>query len=79
MTHQAHATELFSKEVARYLEKARNDKRYACVYLVAAPEFLGQLRENLSKEVLRAVADQLDKDLSWFNVRDLERYLDKAL
>jgi protein required for attachment to host cells len=72
---QEHATELFAKRVGDYLDKARNQRRYDRLYLVAPPKFLGLLRKELGKEVAKLVADELPKDLSWFNARDLERYL----
>jgi protein required for attachment to host cells len=36
---------------------------------------LGMMRKELGKEVEKCVIDELDKDLSWFNARDLQRYL----
>jgi protein required for attachment to host cells len=70
-----HETELFAKRIGDYLDKARNDHRYDRLYLVAPPKFLGVLRGKLNKEVGKLVADELDKDLSWFDARELERYL----
>lgn len=70
-----HRTELFSKTLARYLDKARSRHRYDKLYLIAPPEFLGLMRENLTKEVRKAVAEEINKDLSWFDARDIERYV----
>jgi protein required for attachment to host cells len=39
---------------------------------------LGQLRQELDKEVRKLVLDEVPKDLSWFNARDLERYFVKG-
>jgi protein required for attachment to host cells len=72
---QEHATELFAKRVGLYLDKARNEHRYDELVLVAPPKFLGALRKELGKEVEKLVAEELPKDLSWFNARELERYL----
>jgi protein required for attachment to host cells len=69
-----HAVRTFAREVGRYLDKARLDRRYDELVLVAPPKFLGALRKELGKEVEKLVADELPKDLSWFNARDLERY-----
>ena len=68
----------FAKEVGRYLDKARLDRRYDELVLVAPPKFLGALRKELGKEVEKLVAEELPKDLSWFNARDLERYFEKG-
>ena len=70
-----HATELFSKELTRYLDKARNDRQYDKLYLIAPPKFLGLLRSNLGKEVHKLVAEEIGKDLSWLSEHDLDRHL----
>jgi protein required for attachment to host cells len=75
VTPVEHGTELFSKTLARYLDKARNEHRYDKLYLIAPPEFLGLMRENLSKEVRKLTAEEINKDLSWFDARDIERHV----
>jgi protein required for attachment to host cells len=70
-----HQAELFAKRIGEYLDRARNQHRFDHLYLVAAPKFLGQLRKQLGKETEKLVTDELDKDLSWFNVRQLEEYV----
>ena len=32
-------------------------------------------RKNLGREVGKLLSEELDKDLSWFNVRELEKYV----
>ena len=73
-----HSVEMFSKRIGSYLEKARTDHRYDQLYLVAPPKFLGLIRKELGKEVEKLVADDLPKDLSWFNAREIERYFAKG-
>lgn len=46
--------------------------------LVAPPKFLGALRKELHKEVEKLVTDELPKDLSWFNAREIEKYFAKG-
>ncbi len=70
-----HHSELFAKRIGAFLDKARNEHRFDRLYLVAAPKFLGLLRKELGKETEKLVVDELDKDLSWFNVRQLEDYV----
>jgi protein required for attachment to host cells len=74
-----HSVDMFSKHVADYLETARTQNRYGRVYLIAAPKFLGRLREDVSAGVRQLIAEELDKDISWFNARDIERYLEKTV
>src|SRR2546428_13007782 len=70
-----HATELFAKRVGDYLDKARTAHRYDRLHLIAPPRFLGQLRKELGKEVQKLVAEELPKDLSWLDARDIQRRL----
>jgi protein required for attachment to host cells len=73
-----HSARTFARQVGRYLEKARIEHRFDELVLVAPPKFLGALRKELDKEVAKLVKDELPKDLSWFNARELERYFAKA-
>ena len=75
---QEHATDLFAKRLGSYLGKARSEHRYDELVLVAPPKFLGALRQELDKEVEKLVVDELPKDLSWFNAREIERYFEKG-
>jgi protein required for attachment to host cells len=71
---QEHATDLFAKRVGSYLDKARTEQRYDQLVIIAPPKFLGALRKELGKEVEKLVKDELPKDLSWLNERELGRY-----
>jgi protein required for attachment to host cells len=73
-----HAVERFAKRVGDYLDKARNEHRYQRLHLVAPPKFLGVLRKKLGKEVEKLVLEEVPKDLSWFNAREIERYFAKG-
>lgn len=74
-----HEAELFAKRLASYLEKARVEQRFDRIRLVAAPKFLGLLRQNLSKELDKMVDEAIAKDVSWFDQNALAEYLhDKA-
>jgi protein required for attachment to host cells len=59
-----HETELFAKRLCEVLDQARTQHRYDELCLVAAPKFLGLLRNNLSKEARKLVTREVDKDLS---------------
>lgn len=45
----------FADRVAEYLEKARNQNKYEQLVILAAPKFLGQLRNEFSDGVESAV------------------------
>ena len=72
-----HSVRVFARELGRYLNKARIAQRFDRLVLVAPPKFLGALRKELHKEVEKLVADELPKDLSWLNAREIERYFAK--
>lgn len=71
-TADTHEAECFSREIAGYLESARNDHRYSRLWIVAAPKFLAMLRKSLSREARKLVEEEIDKDLSRSSVRDID-------
>jgi len=70
-------TEVFVRQLGEYLDKARLGHRYDRLHVIAPPKFLGQLRQELHKEVQKLVAEELPKDLSWLGTRDIEAHLRK--
>jgi len=71
----AHENDVFSKAVTDYLEKARNEHRFDRLCLIAAPRFLGLLRQHLSKEAQKLVEQEIDKDIAWFNKTEIEQFV----
>jgi len=69
-----HSVEVFSREVARFLESAHGEHRYDRLRLFAAPKLLGKLRRDLSDGVRRVMAEQKDKDIAWFDDGNVDRY-----
>jgi protein required for attachment to host cells len=74
-----HETELFSKQLSEYLDKARIEHRYDKLCLIAFPKFLGMMRQNLSKEAQKLVEDEVSKDISWFDEREVKDYIKSKL
>lgn len=70
-----HAQDLFAKQVSAYLEQARNEHRYDKLRLIAFSKFLGLLRKNMSKEAQRLVEDEVDKEISGLEKREIEQYI----
>jgi protein required for attachment to host cells len=54
----------FATELARELDKKRVRHEFDCLGLVAAPEFLGLLRDALSEQCRALVCLEVDKDLT---------------
>ena len=72
-----HATDLFAKRLGAFLEKARAERRYDELVVVAPPKFLGALRAELDKETGKLVREEIPKDLSALNARELSQYFAK--
>jgi protein required for attachment to host cells len=70
-----HEVELFAKQIDRFLDQARIKKRYERLFMLAPPKFLGLLRKNLDKEVEKLVREDFGPDLSWFDAREIDRFL----
>lgn len=72
---RTHENELFAKEVSEHLYKARVDNKMDELVLVAAPKFLGLLRDKLDKPTQKIVTHTLDKDLSKAPQEEIEKAL----
>jgi protein required for attachment to host cells len=58
-----HEAGLFAKHVVEELVKAHREERFERIVLIAAPAFLGRLREALPKSLRSSVAAEVDKDV----------------
>lgn len=65
--HRHHTAEVFAKEVAEYLDTARQRGEYGQLTLVASPLFLGALRDHLAPAVKKLVQTEVDKDYTHLN------------
>lgn len=65
----------FAKTIAHRLDSARNKGEFSKLVLVAPPSFLGMLRDNLSKEVMAMVCNQVDKNLVLKPAETVREYL----
>jgi protein required for attachment to host cells len=65
----------FAKEVAAALSQALREKRFERLRIVAAPRFLGLLRQAIGKDVAGAVEDELAKDLIHLDAAALTAHL----
>jgi protein required for attachment to host cells len=70
-----HHLDLFSKEVDRYLDKARTEHRFEKLRVFADPKFLGMMRRNMSKEVQKMVEEEVPKEISGLTNHQVEEYL----
>lgn len=71
---QQHAIQ-FARQVSDYLEKGRNEAAFSRLYVIAAPAFLGLLRQHYGDSLAAMVAGEVDKDLTSLRLDELEAYL----
>lgn len=73
-TTEKHAQD-FAKELAEFLRKKRNRDEFNGLVLVAAPRFLGRLRENLDSDTSQMVEREIDKNWAQHDRRKIVKLL----
>jgi len=68
---QHHEAREFAQRVAQHLDTALQAGRFEQLQIVAAPRFLGLLRQALSTNLQRTVAREMDKDFVHFGNDDI--------
>lgn len=58
-----HEATVFAKEICHYLDSAHNDHKYKNLVVIAAPNFLGLLRKNLSTSTSNTIIGEINKNL----------------
>lgn len=69
----------FAKRIADYLDDARKANKLNKLLIVAAPAFLGELRNHLSTQTSEKIVFELDKNLAHHDVEDIREHLSKFL
>ncbi len=64
----------FAKEVSSYLKKGHASKEFSRLYLASSPSFLGMLREELPKDVLASIHEEINKDLTKLGESDIWKH-----
>ncbi|QYF94679.1 host attachment protein [Massilia sp. PAMC28688] len=75
-TPDEHETEVFAKEVCGYLLKGKQEGRFDKLALVAAPGFLGSLRNELDAQLKPLVSYEINKDYTHSNGQQLRELID---
>jgi protein required for attachment to host cells len=78
-TPREHDVNMFSKQLVRFLDQARNEHRFDKLRVIAAPKFLGLIRQNMSKEVQKMVEQEIPKDIAWLGNNNVEQYVRQML
>lgn len=74
-TAREHDVEMFTKQVVRYIDQARNEHRFDKLRVIAAPKMLGLIRQNLSKEAQKMVEEEIAKNITGLEGHQVEEYL----
>jgi len=69
----------FAAQIASTLDTARQDGRFDRLGIVAAPAFLGLLRQELSSPLQSLVVLELDKDLTRLGAEEIRSHLPERL
>jgi len=78
-TPAQHTTELFARRVAEHLLHGYREGQFKKLILVASPEFLGVLRQQLDSNLSAALALEINKDYTHANVKDLSTLIAEKL
>ncbi len=78
-SHSEHIAETFAKDLCHRLNAARCSGELGRIYLLAAPKFLGLLRNNLDKETHKLVVQELATDLTRHPLIDIRNTLPAQL
>lgn len=74
-----HEAILFAKQLGEHLNSRRKKGVFDKLYLVASPNFLGLLRDELDSHTEKLIADQIPKDLTQHDADDVRRHLPERL
>ena len=69
----------FAREVANELDAARKSNKFKQFALVAAPSFLGNLRQQMNPQTQKLVCFELAKNLSHLEAADIRSHLPERL
>ncbi len=70
----------FARAVSRYMaESISGERGYSQIIIVAAPAFLGMLREHMTPETQKRITLELDKNLTQHGVDEIRQHLPAKL
>jgi len=65
----------FAADVAEFLSIAHTNKQFNRLYVIAAPAFLGLLRQHIPQEVQKAIVAEAAKELTSSDIAAIEHQL----
>ncbi len=67
----------FAKQICNYIESAGKQGHFDQLVVIAAPAFLGQLRSQLGPATARLIVQEISKNVTRFNTKEIQRYLEE--
>lgn len=77
-TPAQHGTEVFARDISRFLLHGYQDGHFQRIVLMASPEFLGVLRSVLDSRLLDVVTTEINKDYTRCSPQELSAHLQAA-
>jgi protein required for attachment to host cells len=74
-----HAQEKFARDVVRLLDEKSKSRAFDRLIIVAPPQFLGDLRAVMPRQLQTAIAAEVAKDLSKLPLHELQDHLREVL
>ena len=69
----------FAKRIGDHLEAARVRGNFERLIIIAAPMFLGLIRDNLSNNTIKHVIKEINKNLAQFDAKEIRQHLPERL
>ena len=73
-SHKLHK-ESFARELSAEIDKVLQTGETGRIYILAAPVFLGMLRKFLSKQAMKIIAGEVQKDLVSHRIEEIRSHL----
>ena len=70
-----HEAMAFARELADHFEHLRTENAIDKIVIIASPNMLGYLRNELSKDTSKLVSNEIDKDLTQHSLEDIRQHL----
>jgi len=74
-----HEETRFAQDIGEFLDKASMEHKFDKLCVIAPPEFMGRLRENMGQHARDAIKEELVKDITWFSEAEVEKYVQQHI
>lgn len=69
----------FARDISLHLTNAHNEGKFGKLYIIAAPHFLGLLRDLLKPNMAPLLAGEIDKDITQYDTKKIREHLPEVL